>query len=273
MKLKHRIQVWMGVLLVLGLAMPLSAAVSTKEMKYKVGDTEYVGFLATDDAAGKRPGVLVAPEWVGVNDYARNRAKQLADMGYVAMVFDPYGGGKTAADVKQAAEWSSALKADRPELRKRIAAALATLKKDPRVDGSKVAAIGYCFGGTSVLELARSGADVLGVVSFHGGLAAPLPAQPGDIKTKVLICHGAADPFVSPEEVAKFEAEMRDAKTDWQLIKYSGAMHSFTNPGADGVVVPGAKYDENADKRSWEAMKSFFTELFGAPPATAPAGK
>ncbi|MDB5297756.1 MAG: dienelactone hydrolase [Phycisphaerales bacterium] len=239
------------------------AAVVTKDVKYAAGGAEYVGFLAYDDAtAGKRPGVLVAPEWVGVNDYAKGRAKQLAGMGYVAFVFDPYGGGKTAADTKQAAEWSTAVKNDRPELRKRVAAAFDTLKKQPQTDPAKTAAIGYCFGGTSVLELARSGADVLGVVSFHGGLSTPMPAKAGELKAKVLACHGADDAFVPPAEVAKFEQEMRDAKADWQLVAYGNSVHSFTNPGADGKTVPGAMYNEAADKRSWAAMKDFFGELF-----------
>ena len=245
-------------------AAPASAAVKTESVKYTVGGTEYVGFLAVDDAsADKRPGVLIAPEWIGLNDYAKSRAKQLAGMGYTAFVFDPYGGGKTASSVKEAAEWSTAVKANRPELRARINGALDTLKKQPTVDPAKTAAIGYCFGGTSVLELARSGADVLGVVSFHGGLSAPLPAKAGQLKAKVLACHGAVDPFVKPEEVTAFEKEMADAKADWSLVAYGDAVHSFTNPEADGVKVPGAKYNEAADKRSWAAMKAFFAELFG----------
>jgi dienelactone hydrolase len=217
-------------------AAPAAAAVKTQDVKYTVGETEYVGFLAYDDATeGKRPGVLVAPEWTGVNDYAKGRAKQLAsELGYVAFVFDPYGGAKTASGVKQAAEWSSAVKANRPDLRARIGGALDTLKKQPQVDPAKTAAIGYCFGGTSVLELARGGADVLGVVSFHGGLGTPMPAKAGELKAKVLALHGAVDPFVKPEEVAAFEKEMTDAKADWSLVAYGGAVHSFTNPGPTG---------------------------------------
>jgi len=175
------------------------AAVKTQDLKYTVGGKEHVGFLAYDDATpGKRPGVLIAPEWSGVNDYARGRARQLAGMGYVAFVFDPYGGGRNAADPKQSAEGSGALKADRPELRRRVMEAFDTLKKQPQTDPAKTAAIGYCFGGTTVLELARSGADVLGVVSFHGGLSTTMPAKAGQLKAKVLVCHGADDPFVPP---------------------------------------------------------------------------
>lgn len=239
-------------------------AVQTRDVKYAVGGAEYVGFLAYDDATpGKRPGVLVAPEWTGVNDYARGRAKQLAGMGYAAFVIDPYGGGRNAADVKQSAEWSTALKDDRPELRRRVAAGFDTLKKQPQVDPAKTAAIGYCFGGTTVLELARSGADVLGVVSFHGGLSTTAPAKAGELKSKVLVCHGAVDPFVPPAEVAGFEKEMQAAKADWQLVAYGDSLHSFTNPDAGKAAIPGVAYNEKADRRSWEAMKGFFGELFG----------
>ena len=246
------------------------AAVTTQDLKYTVGGQEYVGFLAYDDATpGKRPGVLVAPEWAGVNDYARGRARQLAGMGYVAFVFDPYGGGRNAADPKQSAEWSGALKADRPELRRRVTAAFDTLKKQPQADPAKTAAIGYCFGGTAVLELARSGADVLGVVSLHGGLSTTMPAKAGEVRAKVLVCHGADDPFVPPAEVAGFEREMREAKADWQLVSYGNAVHTFTNPAAKGQI-PGAVYEERADRRSWAAMKAFFAELFGDPAGRAP---
>ena len=240
------------------------AEVKTEVVKYKASDAEMQGFLAYDDAAtGKRPGVLVAPEWMGLNDYARGRARQLAGMGYVAFVLDPYGGGKNAADVKEAAAWSTELKNNRKELRLRANAALEVLKKNPRVDPAKTAAIGYCFGGTTVLELARSGADVAGVVSFHGGLSTDMPAKAGQLKAKVLVCHGAVDPFVKDEEVANFRNEMEAAKADYALVAYGGAVHSFTNPAADSVGLEGVKYNEKADKRSWEAMKGFFGELFG----------
>jgi dienelactone hydrolase len=259
-----------GCLTLLAASAQSSAAVQSKDVKYKVGDTEYVGFVAYDDASkDKRPGILIAPEWVGVNDYARGRAKQLAGLGYVAFVFDPYGGGKNAADAKQSAEWSTALKNDRPELRKRINAGLATLRQQDLVDGKKVAAIGYCFGGTTVLELARGGADVLGVVSFHGGLSTTMPAKPGEVTAKVLVCHGALDPFVPPEEVAKFEQEMGEAKVDWQLVKYADAVHSFTNPDASKRATQGVAYNEPADRRSWAAMRQFFGELFATNPGHA----
>ena len=186
----------------------------------------------------------------------------LARLGYVALVMDPYGEGKTAADPKQAGEWSTALKNDRPELRKRAAAALELLRSQPGVDSAQIGCIGYCFGGTTVLELARSGADVIGVVSFHGGLSTPMPAEAGKLKAHILACHGANDPFVPAEEVAGFEQEMRDAKADWQLDIFGNAVHSFTNPSADGKQISGAKYNAEADVRSWAAMQIFFNELF-----------
>lgn len=236
-------------------------AVKTETVKYKAGQTECVGFLAYDDAAsGKQPAVLVAPEWMGLNDYARSRAQQLAQMGYVAFAMDPYGGGNNAADVKEAAAWSSELKKNRPELRVRAAAALDVLKKHEKVDAAHIGAIGYCFGGTTVLELARSGADLAAVVSFHGGLVTDMPAPEGKVKARILVCHGADDPFVPPEEVDGFRKEMQTAKTDWILIAFGNAVHSFTNPNADKAGLKGVAYNEKADKGSWAAMKMFFDE-------------
>lgn len=242
------------------------AAVKTEIVKYKSGDTEFVGFVAYDDAPGKRPGVLVAPEWWGLNDYAKSRARQLAEMGYVAFAIDPYGGGKVAADAAEAGKMATALKQNPAELRARAAAALDLLKKNDRVDGAKLAAIGYCFGGTTVLELARGGADVLGVVSFHGALATPSPAKAGQIKAQVLALHGGDDPFVPPAEVAGFQKEMTAAGAKWELNVYGGAVHSFTNPDVDKLKMEGAAYNASADKRSWAAMKQFFAELFGPRP-------
>jgi dienelactone hydrolase len=244
-------------------AVPAGAAIKTEPVKYNIGSQEYQGFLAYDDAStAKRPGVLVAPEWWGLTDYAKHRAEQLAALGYVAFAMDPYGGGKTTNTPQEAGQLAGALKADPKELRARAAAALEVLKKSPLVEPSKVAAIGYCFGGTTVLELARSGADLAGVVSFHGGLATKSPATPGTVKAKVLICHGGDDSFESPEEIAAFHKEMRDAGIDWQMDIYGGAVHSFTNPDADKHGIKGIAYNEKADKRSWEAMKDFLAEIF-----------
>ena len=250
------------VLLIAGYA---SAAVKTQTVDYKVGDTDFRGFLAYDDAAtGKHPGVLIAPEWWGLNDYARMRAEQLAAMGYVAFAMDPYGGGKTAQDPKEAGTLAGALRAgDRKELRERTQAALEVLKKNEHVDTSRVAAIGYCFGGTAVLELARSGADVAGVVSFHGGLSTAHPEEAKNIKGKVLVCHGGDDAFEPAAEVEAFQKEMRDGKVDWQMNIYGGAVHAFTNPKADQAGMKGVAYNASADRRSWQAMQAFFGEIFG----------
>src|SRR4051794_31503045 len=241
---------------------PAEAAVKTETVEYKAGDTKFVGFLAYDDAAtGKRPGVLVAPEWMGLNDYARTRARQLAELGFVAFAMDPYGNGKNAADPTEAAQMAGALKKDTKELRGRATAALETLRKNEHVDTSKLAAIGYCFGGTTVLELARSGADIAGVVSFHGDLDSPRPEDGKNIKCKVLALHGADDPFVPAKDVAAFEEEMRQAKVDWQLVKYGGAVHSFTDWNAGANNLEGAAYNEKADHRSWADMQQFFAEV------------
>lgn len=259
----------LGVTLAAGTA---RAAVKTEIVKYNAGGTKFVGFLAYDDAAaGKRPGVLVAPEWWGLNDYAKHRATQLAELGYVALAIDPYGGGKVAADAQEAGRMATALKQNTKELRARAAAALETLKKNPHVDPSKLAAIGYCFGGTTVLELARGGAELAGVVSFHGDLATPTPAQPGQIKAQVLALHGGDDPFVPPEVVAAFQKEMQNAGAKWQLNIYGGAVHTFTNPDADKRAMKGSAYNATADRRSWREMREFFSEIFGTAATAAPS--
>jgi dienelactone hydrolase len=172
-----------------------------------------------------------------------------------------YGKGVRPKDTKEAGAEAGKYKGNRPLMRTRIAAALDWLKKNPNVDTKRIAAIGYCFGGTTVLELARSGADIAGVVSFHGGLDSPTPADAKNIKCKVLVLHGADDPYVPAAEVAGFEDEMRKAGVDWTLISYGGAVHSFTNPDAGTDNSKGAAYNERADRRSWEAMKTFFAEI------------
>ena len=240
----------------------LRAAVQTKAVEYKDGDVTLEGFLAWDDAAkGKQPGVLVVHEWWGLNEYPKQRAKQLAEMGYVAFAVDMYGKGVVAKTPAEAKDLAGKVKGDRKLMRSRVLAGLEAMRKQEQVDGAKIAAIGYCFGGTTVLELARGGADVLGVVSFHGGLDSPAPADGKNIKCKVLVQAGADDPFQKPEDLTAFESEMRDAKVDWEITFYGGAVHSFTQP-SPGFVNPGAHYNEKADKRSWAAMKHFFTEIF-----------
>jgi dienelactone hydrolase len=205
--------------------------------------------------------VLVVHDWMGVGPYTRGRAEQLAKLGYVAFVADVYGKGIRPTSPREAGEQAGKFKRDRPLLRARMVAALAELRRQPNVLPGKVAAIGYCFGGTAALELARAGADLAGVVSFHGGLDSPTPADAKAIKAKVLVLHGADDPFVPPAEVLAFEEEMRGGGVDWTLVKYSGAVHAFTIPGAGNDNSKGAAYNAAADRRSWRAMRDFFDEV------------
>jgi dienelactone hydrolase len=238
------------------------AELHTETVEYKHGDTVLEGYIAYDDASkDKRPGVLVVHEWTGHNPYVRKRAEQLAKLGYVAFALDMYGKGVRAKDAKEAASMSSVYKKDRKLMRARAQAGLDVLRKHKLVDTKRLAAIGYCFGGTTVLELARGGADLAGVVSFHGDLATPTPEDAKNIKGKVLALHGADDPFVPAKVVADFEDEMRKAGVDWQLVKYGDAVHSFTNPDAGKDKSRGAAYNEKADKRSWQAMKDLFAEI------------
>jgi dienelactone hydrolase len=253
--------------LTLALALVAHAEIKTQTVEYKDGDQTLKGFLAYDDAAeGKRPGVVVVPEWWGLNDYPKSRAEQLARLGYVAFAADIYGDGFTTMDPKVAGQKAGeAKKADL--LAKRGGLALEQLKKDPRVDPAKTAAIGYCFGGATVLEMARRGQELLGVVSFHGALDTEHPAQSGAVKAKVLACTGDADPLVPREQVEKFEKEMKDAAADLKLIHYPDAKHAFTNPAADKVGMDAIGYNKAADEKSWNDMLQFFKELFGEVPA------
>jgi len=247
--------------LLLGTA-SLPAAIQSKIIEYKGKDATLEGVLYWDDSVTTpRPGVLIVHQWLGLTDYEKHRAEMLAQLGYVAFCADVYGKGVRPHDIKEAGVEATKYKSDRALLRQRVNAELAVLKYQGQVDPNRVAAIGYCFGGTAVLELARSGAELNGVVSFHGGLDSPTPADGKNIKCPVLVCHGADDPFEKPEDLAAFENEMRAANVDWRLIKYGGAVHSFTQPMADGSL-PGAKYNERADKRSWEDMKLFLAEIF-----------
>jgi len=243
-----------------------SAKVRTVTIPYTDGTAVMEGYVAYDDALrGRRPGVIVFPEWWGPNDYAKRRARQLASLGYVALVADVYGKGVRPRTTEAAARLAAAYKKDRALLRRRAAAALRALKGQHLVDAGKVAAVGYCFGGTCALELARSGADVKAVVSFHGGLSTTRPARPGQVRAKVLVLHGADDPFVPPAEVAAFQREMRAARADWQMHSYGGAVHSFTNPAAGRDPSRGAAYNKRAAERSWAAMKVSLAEAIGLP--------
>jgi len=239
------------------------AAIKTETVEYKAGDTTLKGFLAYDDAtADKRPAVVIVHEWWGMTDYPKRRAQDVAKLGYVAFVADMFGEGKTTKDPKEAGAWAGAVKGDVNLLRTRAQAAMDVVSKHKLVDATRIGAMGYCFGGTVSLEMARAGMPVVGVVSFHGALGTKNPAEAGKFKAKVLACHGADDTFVPVDEVHGFVKEMQDAKADWSLVAYGNAVHSFANPDADKFGIPGVAYNEKADKRSWEAMKDFFAEVF-----------
>ena len=244
-------------------ALTSHAAIQSKTIEYQQGDATLEGVLVWDDAVkGARPGVLVVHQWMGLTDYEKHRAEMLAQLGYVAFCADIYGKGIHPKDTKEAGAQAGKYKSDRALLRLRVNAGLEELKKSELVDKSRLGAVGYCFGGTTVIELARNGADIKGIVSFHGGLDSPTPADGKNVKCKVLVCHGADDPFVKAEDLAAFEKEMRDANVDWTLIKFGGAVHAFTQPMAGNDNSRGAAYNEKADKRSWAAMKIFFAGIF-----------
>lgn len=239
------------------------AEVRTQVVEYQQGDTVLQGFLAYDDEIeGKRPGVMVVHAWKGLGDYEKQRAKQLAELGYVAFAADIYGKGIRPKTNEEAREQASIYRSNRKLMRDRAQAGLQVLQQYPLTDANQVAAIGYCFGGGTVLELARSGAPVAGVVSFHGNLDTPNLADAQGIKGRVLVLHGAADPLVPDEQVDAFKREMNYANVDWQMVMYGNAVHSFSDPNAGNDPSTGVAYNELADKRSWAAMNRFFAELF-----------
>lgn len=239
------------------------ALLQTETVEYRQGETVLEGYLAYDNAfKGSRPGVLIVHEWNGLGQYVKSRAEQLAKLGYIAFAVDIYGKGVRPTNQQEAVTQSGIYMANRPLMRDRVLAGLAELKKQKQVDQKRIAAIGYCFGGAVVLELARSGTDIAGVVTFHGSLDNPNPQDDKNIKTKLLILHGADDPFVTWEKVTAFRNEMSKTDVDWQMIVYSGAVHSFTNPASGNDPSKGVAYNPRADHRSWEAMKLFFNEIF-----------
>ena len=251
------------ILLTLGAALMAQAQIHTETVEYKQGDAVLEGYLAYDSSIkGKRPGVLIVHQWKGLTDYEKKRAEMLAKLGYVAFALDIYGKGIRPKSAQEAGAQAGKYKGNRELLRTRAQAGLAVLEKQELTDPKRVAAIGYCFGGTTVIELARSGAEIAGVVSFHGGLDSPHPEDGKNIKCKVLALQGADDPFVPAKDIAAFEDEMRQAKVDWELVKYGGAVHSFTEKEVGDDPSKGAAYNEKADRRSWEAMQQLFAEIF-----------
>lgn len=239
------------------------AAVKSESVTYEYNGTKMKGHLAYDDAVtGKRPGVLVVHEWWGLDAYARKRAEMLAQMGYVAFAVDMYGEGKLTEHPKEAGQMAGAIRKNVETWRGRALAGLKVLQSNDKVDAKKIAAIGYCFGGSTVLQLAFSGADVAAVVSFHGGLQVPTEEEAKAAKAKILVCHGALDSFIPEKTIQEFRAALEKGNADYQVVYYAGAYHSFTVPDADARKMKGIKYDANADRRSWQHMQSLFKEVF-----------
>lgn len=258
-----KIQSIASLLVMLLLATTAQAKIVSRPMAYSDNGTALEGYLAYDDAvSGKRPGILVVHEWWGLNDYARNRAEKLAAMGYVAFALDMYGKGKVTEHPEQAGVWMKAINSNMGLWISRAMAGLAVLKDQPQVDTNRLAAIGYCFGGATVQVLAYSGADLKGVVSFHGSLMPPDAEQAARTRAKMLICHGAQDPFNKPETLAPYVDAMNATTIDWQLIVFGNTRHSFTNPDAGTFGIDALAYNPSSDRRSWQYMKLFFQELF-----------
>jgi dienelactone hydrolase len=244
---------------------PLNASTKTKEVTYSQGNTKMKGFLAWDDSiSGKRPGILVVHEWWGLNEYARSRAKQLAELGYTALAVDMYGDGKTAEHPKDAGALAASVMKDTEVALARLRAAMDALKSQPTVDPEKIAAIGYCMGGAIVLNAVRQGFDLDAVASFHGSLGGLLPIK-GPIKARVLVCHGADDSFIPPEKVEAFKEEMKESDANFKFISYPGAKHGFSNPEADEAgknFKIDLAYNAEADAKSWKELEALLEAVF-----------
>lgn len=238
------------------------AAIKSLTIEYSQGGQILEGYLSYDDSSsGKRPGLIIVHDWLGISENTKMRADQMAQLGYVAFAADIYGKGIRPKNPTDAGTQAGKFKGDRPLLRARAKAAFDLLAANPRVDNKKMLAMGYCFGGTTVLEMARAGLPLIGVASFHGGLDTPNPQDAKNIKAKLFIAHGAIDPYVKVSEVNAFQKEMNDAGVDYQFTSYSGAVHAFTIKTAGTDIKTGAAYNEKSDKRSFAAMKAFFEEL------------
>ena len=251
-------------LLLSGMSMPSLAAITTQKIPYVLEQTKFEGVLVYDGAKTPRPGLLLVPNWLGINDANLKQAELVAARGYVVFVADMYGTQARPKDLAEAGKVAGEVKGNRRLMRARVNKALEVFlaQKNLPLDSKKLGAIGFCFGGTAALELARSGAKVGGVVSFHGGLGSPTPSDAKNITAKILALHGANDPYVPAAEVSEFDAEMHGTKVDWQLVKYGNTVHSFTDVGADK---PGeAQYNLTSATRAYAAMDAFFAETFGA---------
>jgi len=254
---------WIIATMILGFVVQSAAQIHTETVEYKIGSDTFEGYLAYDQSIpGKRPGVLVFHEWKGIQPYEKMRAEQLAKLGYVAFVPDIYGKGIRPQTPQDAGAEAGKYRNNRPLMREHAIAGLEQLKKNSIVDPGRIAAIGYCFGGTVALELARSGAEIAGAVSFHGVPDTPNPSDARNIRGKVLLLHGADDPYVKRESITAFEDEMNGGNVDWEIVIYSHAVHGFTNPNNGSDPSKGAAYNEAADHRSWDDMKQFFAEIF-----------
>ena len=237
-----------------------------KEIGYSSNGTPLKGFLAYDgDLKEPRPGIIVVHEWWGLNSYARKRARMLAELGYTALAIDMYGNGKQASHPEDAQKFAMEVFSNLDVAKARFEAGLKLLKEQPQTDSEKIAAIGYCFGGGVVLHMARFGEDIKGVVSFHGSLPTQFPAKPNTVKAQLLVCNGMDDPFTTEEQIKSFKKEMDDVGVKYTFINYPGAVHSFTNPGADSLGkkfnLPLA-YNKKADEESWNEMQKFFHSIF-----------
>lgn len=239
------------------------AEVQSRTVPYEHDGVPLQGFMAWDDAlTDKRPGVIVVHEWWGLNDYARKRAEMLAHLGYVAFAVDMYGKDKVTEHPQQAGEWAKQIQANVQNWRERALLGLDILRNDEHANPDQLAAIGYCFGGATVMQMAYAGALLDGVVSFHGSLPVATKDQSDQIQAKILVAHGSADAFVPQERIVSFQKALDEAGADWQMIYYGGAHHSFTNPNAGTHGIPNLRYDPKADERSWEHMLLFFDEIF-----------
>ncbi len=253
-----------AVVLIFAYASIAHAAIQTKNVAYQAGDIACQGYLAWDDAVeGPRPGVLVVHEWWGLNDYAKQRTEELAKLGYVAFAADIYGEGKTTTHPADAGKMAGEVRANVDQWRTRAQAALDVLKEQPQCDKEKLAAIGYCFGGATALQLAYSGADLDAVATFHGALPAATPEEAKQIKAELQINHGADDPMIGANAVTAFKKPLDEAEVEYKFIAYPGAVHSFTVPNADEVGNPGIKYNKEADEKSWQAMRELFEKTLG----------